>query len=207
MYQPYIVKSINEPETNTVIKAYEPKITRKVISEETSEKVRYALESVVTNGTGGNAFIDGYRVGGKTGTAQKVQNGSYMVGNYITSFMGFLPANDPQVIVYVAIDNAKGITQYGGTIVAPIVRNILLDAINILNIEKPEGASEKKYKYTDKKYVTVPNVEGMNLKEAMQELKPFKVEYSGNGDKVFYQTPTSGERIYEGDIVRLYLEN
>ena len=207
LYQPYIVKSINEPETNTVIKSFEPKVVRKVISESTSEKVRYALESVVTNGTGGNAFIDGYRVGGKTGTAQKVQNGAYMIGNYITSFMGFLPANDPQVVVYVAIDNAKGIVQYGGTIVAPIVRNILLDAIDILDIEKPEGASEKKYKYNDKKYVTIPNVEGMSLKEAMQELKDFKVEYSGSGDKVFYQTPSSGERIYEGETIRLYLEN
>ena len=114
------MKSINEPETNTVIKDFPKTTVRKVISKSTSEKVRYALESVVTNGTGRNAFIDGYRVGGKTGTAQKVNNGSYMIGNYIVSFMGFMPANDPEIIVYVAVDNAKGITQYGGTIAAPI---------------------------------------------------------------------------------------
>ena len=107
-----------------------------MISKDTYDKVKYALESVVTNGTGRNAFIDKYRVGGKTGTAQKQENGKYMIGNYIVSFIGFLPANDPKVIVYIAIDNAKGITQYGGTIAAPIVRNILIDAIvNVLQIQ------------------------------------------------------------------------
>lgn len=206
LLKPYIVKSINEPETNTVVKQNTTKIVRKVINSNTSEKVRYALESVVTNGTGRNAFIDGYRVGGKTGTAQKVKDGHYMIGNYIVSFMGFMPANDPKVIAYVAIDNAKGITQYGGTIAAPIVRNILLDAIDILNIDKPEGASEKNYNYLDRKYATIPDVVGMNLKDAMSMLKPFKVEYSGTGNKVFYQTPSSGTRIYEGEVVKLMLK-
>ena len=206
LYKPYIVKSINEPETNTVIKQNSPKIVRKVISESTSEKVRYALESVVTNGTGRNAFIDGYRVGGKTGTAQKVKDGHYMSGNYIVSFMGFMPANKPEIVVYVAIDNAKGITQYGGTIAAPIVRNILKDSIDILNIKKPSGASEKNYNFNEKKYVTVPNVVGKTLKEAITELKPFKVEYSGAGNSVIYQTPKSGERIYEGEVVKLMLK-
>ncbi len=205
LYQPYIVKSINEPETNAVIK--ETKVTpkRKVISEQTSEKVRYALESVVTNGTGRPAFIDGYRVGGKTGTAQKVKDGRYMVGNYIVSFIGFLPANDPEIVVYIAIDNAKGVVQYGGTVAAPIARTVLLDAISILNIEKPEGASEKKYNYNDKKYKTVPNVVGMDIKEAMQNLKEFKVEYTGSGETVTYQSPTEGSRILEGETVRLFM--
>lgn len=202
---PYIVKSLNEPETNTVIKEFSTQIKRKVISESTSEKVRNALESVVTNGTGRNAFIDGYRVGGKTGTAQKVKDGSYMIGNYIVSFIGFMPANDPEIIVYVAIDNAKGITQYGGTIAAPIARSILLDSIDILGIEKPSGASEKNYNYLDRKYAIVPNVEGMSLKDAMKELKSFKVEYTGGGEKVVYQSPSSGERIYEGETVKLML--
>lgn len=205
LYKPYIVKSINEPETNTVILENKPQIVRKVISEDTSSKVRYALESVVTNGTGRTAFIDGYRVGGKTGTAQKVKDGRYMVGNYIVSFIGFLPANDPEVVVYIAIDNAKGATQYGGTIAAPIAKTILNDAISILNIEKPNGASEKKYNYNDKKYVTIPNVEGKTLEEAIKELKSFKVEYTGSGDKVIYQSPSSGERIYEGETIKLML--
>lgn len=205
LYKPYIVKSINEPETNSVILENKPKVVRKVISDETSKKVRYALESVVTNGTGRPAFIDGYRVGGKTGTAQKVKDGRYMVGNYIVSFIGFLPANDPEVIAYVAIDNAKGVTQYGGTVAAPITKTILNDAISILNIKKPEGASEKNYNFNDRKYAVVPNVEGKSLSDAMKDLKSFKVEYTGDGDKVIYQSPSSGERIYEGEVVKLML--
>ncbi len=205
LYKPYIVKSINEPETNQVIKMNKPIKVRTVITSDTSKKVKEALESVVTNGTGRNAFIDGYRVGGKTGTAQKVKDGHYMSGNYIVSFMGFMPANDPKVIVYVAIDNAKGITQYGGTIAAPIVRNILKDSIDILNIKKPSGASEKNYNFNELKYMTVPDVVGMDLKNAKEALKGFKIEYSGSGTKIFYQTPSSGERIYEGSIVKLML--
>ena len=207
LLKPYIVKSINEPETNSVILENKKTIVRKVISESTSEKVRFALESVVTNGTGRNAFIDGYRVGGKTGTAQKVENGRYMIGNYIVSFIGFLPANDPEVIVYIAIDHPRGITQYGGTVAAPIARSILLDAIDILNIKKPEGASEKNYNYLDRKYATVPDVVNMDLNEAMKNLKSFKVEYSGSGEKVVYQSPSKNERIYEGETVKLLLGN
>ncbi len=205
LYKPYIVKSLNEPETNTIVKANKPEVVRKVIKEDTSEKVRMALESVVSNGTGGNAFIEGYRVGGKTGTAQKVKDGRYMVGNYIVSFMGFMPADDPQVVVYIAIDNAKGITQYGGTIAAPIARNVLQDAITALGIEKRKGASDKEYKYGEKKYVKVPNVTGKTVKEAMDELKDFKVEFSGTGETVSYQSPKAGEKIYEGETVRLML--
>ena len=118
LYKPYIVKSISEPETNQVIWKMEPTLVRNVISEDTSKEVREALESVVANGTGRNAYIEGYRVGGKTGTAQKVKDGKYMIGNYILSFVGFLPADDPQVVVYVAIDNPKGVSQYGGTVQA-----------------------------------------------------------------------------------------
>ena len=203
LYKPYIVKSINEPETNTVILQNEAEAVRQVISSDTSAKVRDALESVVSLGTGRNAYIDGYRVGGKTGTAQKVKDGRYMVGNYIVSFMGFLPANDPKVVVYVAVDNAKGITQYGGTIAAPIARNVMLSTIDALKIPKQDGGTEKAYTYLDKKYYTVPNVIGMSVKDAKKELKNFKVEYSGTGNKILYQTPREGDRILENETVRL----
>ena len=178
---------------------------RTVISEETSKEVREALESVVTNGSGRTAFIDGYRVGGKTGTAQKVKDGKYMVGNYIVSFMGFMPANDPEIIVYVALDNAKGVVQYGGPIVGPIIKNILTDAITILDIEKPEGAKEKEYNVGEKKYKEVPDVTGKSVKEAKELLDGFDIKYSENGDTVLYQSPEAGTRILEGDTVRLYL--
>ena len=207
LYKPYIVKSLNEPETNAVIQENKPQVVRKVISEETSSMVRTALENVVSLGTGRPAYIDGYRVGGKTGTAQKVENGRYMVGNYIVSFIGFAPADEPKVVVYIAIDNAKGVTQYGGTVAAPIARQVLLDSITALGIEKREDGIEKRYNYLDKKYAVIPSVTGKTVSDAMKELKSFKVEFSGSGDKIAYQSPIAGTRIYEGETVRLLLTN
>lgn len=205
LYKPYIVKSVSEPETGSVILENKPEVVRKVISEDTSEKVKKALENVVSLGSGRSAYIEGYRVGGKTGTAQKVENGKYMYGNYIVSFMGVMPSNNPEVIVYIAIDNAKGATQYGGTIAAPIARNILLDIIDILDIKKQEGGTSKTYNYYDKKYATVPSVIGMDKREALKSLKSFKVEFSGTGNKIIYQSPNAFTTVYEGDTIKLML--
>ncbi len=207
LYKPYVLKSLNEPETNSVILKNKPTVVRKVISEDTSNKVRAALENVVSLGSGRSAYIDGYRVAGKTGTAQKVSNGVYMVGNYITSFIGFMPADDPEVVIYIAIDNAKGVTQYGGTIAAPIARNVLLNIIDILDIEKSDGGVSKAYNYYDKKYAVVPNVLNMTVSDALKSLSSFKVEFSGSGEKVIYQSPQAFTSLYEGDTIRLMLGN
>lgn len=207
LYKPYVVKSLLEPETNMPIKTNNKKLIRKVISKKTSKKVALALESVVTNGTGRNAFIDGYRVGGKTGTAQKVENGKYMSGNYIVSFIGFLPANNPKIVVYVAIDNPKGVIQYGGTVAAPVAKNILEDSIIALNIKKDKNAKEKNYQPWDIKYVKVPNLVGKEYDEIRFKLSKFNVQYSGSGKKVIYQSPKKGERVLEGSKIRLYLGN
>lgn len=207
LYKPYIVKSLNEPETNTVIKENKPTKVREVISKETSSEVRRALESVVTNGSGRNAYIEGYRVGGKTGTAQKVENGRYLVGNYILSFIGFLPADDPQVVVYVAINNPKRVVQYGGVVAAPVAKSILLDSIDALEIEKRETSAEKKYNWDDKKYYVVENVIGKTPKEASKILSKFKVEYSGSGNVVVEQSPEANTKLEETSTVRLLLGN
>ena len=204
LYKPYIVKSINEPETNQVILENKPTKVRQVISKEASDKVKYALESVVARGTGHNAYIADYRVGGKTGTAQKVKDGVYMQGNYITSFIGILPSNDPEVIVYLAVDNAKGVTQYGGTVSAPIVKSIMKSIIDILDIKPDPNGIEKEDNYIDKKYVIVPNVVGMDIKNAKKELKGFNIKEEGTG-KVLYQSPISGTKIEENGTIRLYL--
>ncbi len=207
LYKPYIVKSLNDPETNSVIKENTPTKVRRVISKETSSEVRRALESVVTNGSGRSAYIEGYRVGGKTGTAQKVENGQYLVGNYILSFIGFLPADDPQIVVYVAINNPKRVVQYGGVVSAPIAKSILLDSIDALGIEKRKVNTEKKYNWNDKKYYTVENVIGKTPKEASKVLSNYTVEYSGSGSIVVEQSPEAGTRLEEGSVVRLMLGN
>ena len=207
LYKPYIVKSLNDPETNSVIKENTKVKVRQVISDETSREVRRALESVVTNGSGKNAYIEGYRVGGKTGTAQKVENGAYLVGNYILSFIGFLPADDPQIVVYVAINNPKRVVQYGGVVSAPVAKSILLDAIDILKIEKRKVNTEKKYNWNDKKYYTVENVVGKTPKEASKILSKYNIEYSGSGNIVVDQSPEAGTRLEETSVVRLMLGN
>lgn len=204
LYKPYIVKSLNEPATNTVILENNKTVVRKVISEDTSIKVRNALESVVARGTGHNAYIAGYRVGGKTGTAQKAQDGVYLTGNYITSFIGFMPADDPKIVVYIAVDNAKGVTQYGGTVAAPIARSVLLESIGILGIEERSNEIEKEYLYTDKQYDTVASVVGMDINDAVKNLKNFKVQYEGTG-LVTHQSPEAGVKVAYGETIRLYL--
>jgi len=207
LYKPKIVKSIVEHETGEIIQQNEPEVVRNVISEETSKQVRYTLESVVALGTGRNAYIENYRVGGKTGTAQKVNNGVYMTGNYIVSFIGFLPADDPEIVVYVAIDNPKGITQYGGTVSAPIAKSILTDAIAALDIPPSTSVIEKEYQWYDTKYYTVPNVVGKDIKDAKKELKSFQIEYTGSGNKVLSQSPEAGTRIAENSTIRLLLSD
>ena len=207
LYKPYIVKSVDEPETNAPIIENKKTKVRRVISKETSKEVALALESVVTNGTGRNAFIDGYRVGGKTGTAQKVENGAYMSGNYIVSFIGFLPADNPKVIAYVAIDNPKGVIQYGGTVAAPIAKAILEDSITALNIEKSDEIIEKNYQVWDKKYVEVPNVVNQKLSDVKQSLQKFDVTYSGVGNTIIFQSPSAKERVLEGSRIRILLSD
>ncbi len=205
LHTPYIVQKMTEPETNSVIKLNTADEGVRVISEETSKMVRYALESVVANGSGKNAYIENYRVGGKTGTAQKVNNGVYMVGNYIVSFMGFMPTDDPELVVYVAIDNPKGITQYGGVVSAPIAKNIFKAAIDLYDFPKTNEGMPREYTWLDTKYVLLPDVTGMNLEEAKKALKGFQVLTSGTGAQVTYQSPEGNYYVPEGSKVSLLL--
>lgn len=205
LYTPYIVKNFLESETDTIVKSITPTAVGEVISTETSEIVRYALESVVAKGSGHNAYIENYRIGGKTGTAQTVENGVYSDSKYILSFIGFMPADDPEIVVYVAIQNAKNVVQYGGTVAAPIARNIFLSAIDILDIEPDTEGIPKEYTWLDTKYVVVPDVVGLNLDEAKANLKGFNIEYSGSGESVVYQSPEGGMYAKEGGTVVLML--
>ena len=206
LYKPYIVKSIEEKETGTTIMENKRTFVRQTISEETSKTMRRALENVVAKGGGKRAYIDGYRIGGKTGTAQKVENGVYLVNNYIMSFMAVVPANDPKAVLYVAIDNPKHTAMLSSYTTTPVARRILLDIIDALDIKKQTDQIEKELEWSDKPVYDVPNVIGMDKKEATKALQNFTVEYSGNGDKVVSQSPEAGTRIEEKSIVRLLLQ-
>ena len=207
LYKPYIMKSILDSKTGNIYQENEKTLVRKTISESTTKTMRIALESVVARGGGKVTYIDGYRVGGKTGTAQKVENGRYLENNYIMSFMAVLPSNDPKVVLYLAIDNPKKTALLSSYTTTPFVRKILLDMINILDIKKQPDQALKDYEWMDKKYYEVPNVVGMTRKEAKKVLSNFEIEFAGDGDTVVEQSPSAGTRYYETGVVKLLLGN
>ena len=207
LYQPYILKSINDNVSNNVIKETNKKLVRRTISKETSSIMRSALESVVAKGGGKPAYIEGYRIGGKTGTAQKAVDGKYLVNNYIMSFMSVVPSNDPEAVLYLAIDNPKDTALLSSYTTVPIARRILLDIIDILGIEKQSGQLEKDLEWNDKVTYEVPNVVGMKIKDAKKLLVNFNVEYSGSGDYVVSISPNPKEKIEDQSTVRIMLGN
>ena len=136
---------------------------------------------------------------------QKVENGHYSASSYILSFIGFLPADKPEAVVYVAIDNAHNVTQYGGTASAPVAKNVMKAAIEVLDIKPSYDGMPKEYTYLDEKYVEVPDVIGLSIDEAKKVLKGFTLNYSGNGTKIVYQSPEKGMYIKEKGTVTLML--
>ena len=207
LYKPYILKSINEGVTNNVIKENSKEFVRRTISTETSQTMRMGLESVVALGGGKKAYIEGYRVGGKTGTAQKAKDGKYLVNNYIMSFMSVVPSNNPEAVLYIAIDNPKNTALLSSYTTTPFARKILLDIIDALDIKKQKGGIEKELEWTDKLTYEVPNVVGLTKEEAKKQLVNFTVEYSGSGDYVVSQSPEAFEKHEDKAIVRLMLGN
>ncbi len=207
LYTPYIAKELVDPVTGEIVMKKSPVAKRKVISEETSNKIRYALETVVAQGTGGRAFVEGYRVGGKTGTAQKVKDGRYMENNHIVSFIGFAPADDPQIVVYVAVDNPKGTIQFGGFVAAPIVGNIIGDSLRAMGVEQRKDQIDKVRKtWEDPVMIEVPNLVGLTKKEIREVFVNFKIDASGEGNTVVKQSPQAGIKLKEGSTIRLYFD-
>ncbi|MGG5253046.1 stage V sporulation protein D [Neobacillus sp. SM06] len=206
LYKPYIAKELIDPVTNEVVMRNTPEAKRRVISEETSKKIRYALETVVAQGTGGKAFVDSYRIGGKTGTAQKAKNGRYLENNYILSFIGFAPADDPQLVVYVAVDNPKGTVQFGGQVTAPIVGSIMKDSLQAMGVPPRKNQVEKKMTWQDTPYIEIPDFVGMTKTELLDQMINLKIEPSGQGDVVVGQSPEAGTKVKEGSTIRIFFD-
>jgi stage V sporulation protein D (sporulation-specific penicillin-binding protein) len=205
LFKPHVAKSWIQSDTGMLLEKTEPELVRQVISPETSKQVREALEKVVAQGTGRNAFLDGYRVGGKTGTAQKVIGGRYSADEHIVSFIGFAPADDPELIVYVAVDDPQGI-QFGGVVAAPIVRSIMADALPYLGVKPRTKQVEKEYKYGDAPIVTVPNLVGKTVSDIYEDLNMnFQLASSGSGRTVIRQAPAAGAKLERGSVIRIYL--
>ena len=200
LYTPYIVSKIDKDKNEPIIKK------KNIITKETSDLVKYVLESVVANGSGRNAYIENYRVGGKTGTAQKVgSNGQYMQGNYVLSFIGFMPSDKPEYVIYIALDNPKGVTQYGGVASAPIAKNVLKDIISIYDLKEDKNGIPKVYRWDDIVYETIPSIIGKTKKEASSLLRNFKVEFVGSGETVIDSSPNENERVKQGSTIKVLL--
>ena len=148
--------------------------------------------------------MDGYQIGGKTGTAQVVENGAYSNNKYIVSFIGFAPVDDPSMVVYAAVSNPKGLA-FGGTIAAPLVKNVIESSLSYLKVPPKPDKMGKKYKYPDKKIVQVPNLIGLTRKELANDYYTFPLDYGGTGNKVSYQSPQPGTNVDEGSTIRIYL--
>ncbi|WP_124071242.1 penicillin-binding transpeptidase domain-containing protein [Filibacter tadaridae] len=205
LYRPYIVKEIKD-DSGKVLLSSSPEMRKQVISEETSKQVREALESVVANGSGRNAFTDGLRVGGKTGTAQKVVDGRYKDGDYIVSFIGFAPADDPELLVYVAIDNPQNSVQFGGVIAAPIVGRIIEEIAPLAGIEKRKDQLEKEYRWGDMETHRAPDLTGMTKGKIGSKLHTYRIEWHGSGEKVKTQLPKPDSLIAVDDVIHVYTE-
>ncbi len=201
LMEPYIVDKVTAQD-GTVIASHTPTVVRQVISEETSAKVREILESVVSVGTGKNAYVAGWRIGGKTGTSEKRDE---TTGDLIVSFMGFAPANDPEVIVLIGLDTPSSSSGYyvsGGTMAAPVAGSLLDDIMQYLDVEPQYTEDEVKTIDT-----SVPNLVQLTLGEAkvVLEEKGFQYRTVGDGDTVTDQIPAYGAVVPSGVEVVLYM--
>ena len=209
LMEPRIAKKLVDNEGNT-IHEFQPRVVRQVISKETSAVIRQILESVVTDGSGRGAYIPGYKVGGKTGTAQKAEGGKYIPGKYVSSFIGFAPSNDPKITVLVVIDEPGGESYYGGVIATPVVKSIISDTLRYLDV-KPQY-TEEEAKLLMKEKVTVPEVRNMKLKDAIKLLEQNKLKYRLEEEQgepsedslVLDQTPKANAKVNEGSVVIIY---
>ena len=204
LLQPRYVKALTDSD-GKVVKEYKTKEVRRVISEETAAEMREAMEYVVSDGGAGVAKITGYRIGGKTGTANKVENGKYGA-YYYSSFLGMAPMDDPQIAILVVVDSPKG-SYYGSLTAGPIAKSILQDTLRYLNVE-PEY-TEEELAAIEGNYTIVPDVVGTEYSEAVgivagQSLTYNKREGAGEEFIVAAQYPAAGTKVKRGSEVYLY---
>lgn len=195
LYQPYFVASMTDDNGNVLVKN-EPVKVRQVISSDTSAKMRTLLEGVVSMGGGKNAQVEGYRIGGKTGTAQKYKDGKIVQGVHIGSFFGFAPADNPKFAVLVTVDEAEIYNDYGSNTAAPYAGKIIEKILKYMQIKSDSNGG--------KETVEVPNLIGTTVDYAASRLKDLglQIEIEGSGS-VVSQTPAAGKQAEKYSIVKV----
>ncbi|MBE6124642.1 MAG: stage V sporulation protein D [Erysipelotrichaceae bacterium] len=203
LLEPYIVKSIIHTSTNDVIYERETTIKDRVISQETSSLMRDALEHVTALGSGRKAYIEGYRIGSKTGTSQKVVDGKYSDTEYILSMITVSPINDPQLVLYIAMDAPKSTIQYGGTTIGPIMQKMLSEILPYMGIKKQKNELTKDYTWMDIKEIEIPNYIGFDKSKVKSQ--NLKFTFIGEGNIVIDQLPSPGNYVDDGGTVLIML--
>ena len=193
LYKPYLVQKVSSYDGMTIAERA-PEVVRRTVSEATSARMREYLLGVVQSGGGSKAGVDGYAIGGKTGTAQKYVNGGIAQGKYVSSFIGFAPANDPKYAVLMIVDEPQCYMYYGSLVAAPYAGRVFKSIFEYEGIEPTLAV--------DKQYVLMPDVIGKSIADAAAELEAagLNVECIGEGE-VIAQTPIAGTRIAVSDTV------
>ena len=204
LLKPYLVSEIIDSNGN-VVESTQKTVRRQVISKETSEKIRYMMQHVVDDGGAKNGYVPGYKVGGKTGTSEKlsknIETGEKL---YVASYMTFAPIEDPEIAILVMIDEPHGASYYGGTVAAPVGAEILSDILPYMGYE-PQYSEQELANFA----IPVPNVRNDDVSSAKNKISVagLKVKVVGNGEKVISQLPGSGEKLAKGGMVIIYTES
>lgn len=199
LMKPYLVEAILN-EDGEATQAVSPTVVANPISAKTSATMRDLLGSVVSEGGGKNARVDGWSVGGKTGTAQIYKNGRIESNLHIGSFVGFAPVEEPEVAVLVIVDEAQVKPDYGGTTAAPFAAQIFSEILPLLGVGKTDGSAQRAS-------VTMPEVTGMHVKDARAILRESGIDFvtDGTQDVVTGQLPPAGTTVQEGFCAMLYV--
>ena len=204
LYEPYVVQKVLSSD-GSVVEEYEPTLVRQVISEETSATVRSILETVVSDGSGRTAAVPGYKIGGKTGTSEKLDqtNAEGEVEKYVSSFLAVAPADDPQIVILLLLDEAQMENPYGSVVAAPVVGAMLADILPYMGIE-PNYTEAELEAMTGK----VKNVTGSLVHDAMTTLRlqGYSVTVIGDGTNVVAQSPEAGSQLSAGGTITLYTD-
>ncbi len=197
LLKPHLIKNITDS-SGTVIQSFDTTEVRQVVSSQTSQIMRSLMEAVVSEGTGNKAYLEGFRIGGKTGTSEKIPRGNQ---KYVASFVGIAPANDPQVAILLLLDEPPAGNHMGGTIASPLAGKILDDVLRYMDME-PELPDEQIVEGD----ATVPQVTGMNLTDARQAISQsgLRCVVEGNGSVVNAQVPHQGVTIARNGTVIVY---
>ena len=201
--QPHIMKEVTHVDENDIEIVDETfsAETREIASKEKTAELRTYLEKVVTSGSATATFIDGYHIGGKTGTAQKMENGVYIEGKYISSFVGMAPVDDPQVTIMITVDEPSNGAYYAGQVAVPYAHTLFTDIFNYFNNKFSTENSSK-----IEKDVVVPEVRGMKKEDAEEKLKELNIqcEIEGDGDTILSMDLYPGYTVKEGSVIKLY---